>query len=775
MSSSYKKNTKDKNYKEKLNIKNEIKNFDDKLSFENDEELFEKLDLFLSNIEKSIIKKYIIFYIAEKLKQKEKIEKKLNRIRNTKNGEKKYKLKNELSNISKIISYLNKKLEAINLNRKIKVKNNEKESQNIKSSDNEEMSSSSINIKENIIMSLQNGMINIEEYKQNYEIYLESLMFYLRNYNLDEFYKMNISDSIELLYELEKEEKIEKSDVELYLNFIIDILKHKTVKVSKENQKLRKEYKRIKEKLELFLEFYKKDNKKEKHNYYYDILGILIKSPRNYYVIEKLLNEMKEFVNASKRIRIKKGYNNKESETYYLEHILVTIVDKYIENYKLELRGQTKDYVDKNYYKKLYYLFIKNPYLEIDKNVIHKMLNDFILSLDKANYLRNHKEEIIEEINFMINGVEKEEKANVNNNILDHIKHMKAKIQNAKTPNRIRMDKTYLKEMGELYQKILLEFGDISKEKLKQLQKILNISRRDRRNILFGCNTISCSKDHSYTISYYEDGSYSFRLNTLDLYSVIKDSPLEDYLLDSLDKQNKNILLNCKDLQIEEGKILPTITYEIRIHRNGSIGSLKVYKSITEVEKEYNSIDTYKQDKKLKELVSIYKILSLDNKPNLDIEIVDNYFKDFFSKLIIDYCNTRIKKIPIILKGKDILDEEYYMKLHYELCEIYSKLDRKSFERIYNILKMNLDQNHYSVLDDCFKGNYQIVLENNYVKYFNQKLISEYIRNIEFSIISIDEASNDEAKEVLEKANKGISYISDNKSIDKNKARVYHN
>lgn len=775
MSSSYKKNTKDKNYKEKLNIKNEIKNFDDKLSFENDEELFEKLDLFLSNIEKSIIKKYIIFYIAEKLKQKEKIEKKLNRIRNTKNGEKKYKLKNELSNISKIISYLNKKLEAINLNRKIKVKNNEKESQNIKSSDNEEMSSSSINIKENIIMSLQNGMINIEEYKQNYEIYLESLMFYLRNYNLDEFYKMNISDSIELLYELEKEEKIEKSDVELYLNFIIDILKHKTVKVSKENQKLRKEYKRIKEKLELFLEFYKKDNKKEKHNYYYDILGILIKSPRNYYVIEKLLNEMKEFVNASKRIRIKKGYNNKESETYYLEHILVTIVDKYIENYKLELRGQTKDYVDKNYYKKLYYLFIKNPYLEIDKNVIHKMLNDFILSLDKANYLRNHKEEIIEEINFMINGVEKEEKANVNNNILDHIKHMKAKIQNAKTPNRIRMDKTYLKEMGELYQKILLEFGDISKEKLKQLQKILNISRRDRRNILFGCNTISCSKDHSYTISYYEDGSYSFRLNTLDLYSVIKDSPLEDYLLDSLDKQNKNILLNCKDLQIEEGKILPTITYEIRIHRNGSIGSLKVYKSITEVEKEYNSIDTYKQDKKLKELVSIYKILSLDNKPNLDIEIVDNYFKDFFSKLIIDYCNTRIKKIPIILKGKDILDEEYYMKLHYELCEIYSKLDRKSFERIYNILKMNLDQNHYSVLDDCFKGIYQIVLENNYVKYFNQKLISEYIRNIEFSIISIDEASNDEAKEVLEKANKGISYISDNKSIDKNKARVYHN
>lgn len=637
------------------------------------------------------------------------------------------------------------------------------------------MSSSSINIKENIIMLLQNGMINIEEYKQNYEIYLESLMFYLRNYNLDEFYKMNISDSIELLYELEKEEKIEKSDVELYLNFIIDILKHKTVKVSKENQSLRKEYKRIKEKLELLLEFYKKDNKKEKHNYYYDILEILIKSTRNYYVIEKLLNEMKEFVNASKRIRIKKGYNNKESETYYLEHILVTIVDKYIENYKLELRGQTKDYVDKNYYKKLYYLFIKNPYLEIDKNVIHKMLNDFILSLDKANYLRNHKEEIIEEISFMINGVEKEEKANVNNNILDHIKHIKAKIQNAKTPNRIRMDKAYLKEMGELYQKILLEIGDISKEKLKQLQMILNISRRDRRNILFGCNTISCSKDHSYTISYYEDGSYSFRLNILDLYSIIKDSPIEDYLLDSLDKQNKNILLNCKELQIEEGKVLPTITYEIKIHRNGNIGSLKVYKSITEVEKKYNSIDAYKEDERLKELISIYKILSLDTKPNLDIEIVDNYFKEFFSKLIIKYSSTRQKPIPIILKGKDRLDEEYYTKLHYDLCEIYSKLDRKNFERIYNILKMNLDQEHYSLLDNCYDGNYHIVLENNYVKYFNQKLISEYISDIEFSIIRIDEASNDEAKEVLEKANKGISYIGDNKSIDKNKARVYHN
>ena len=483
---------------------------------------------------------------------------------------------------------------------------------------------------------------------------------------------------------------------------------------------------------------------------------------------------MKEFVNANKRVRIKKGYNNKESETYYLKHILVTIVDKYIVNYKLELRGQTKEFINKNYYKKLYYLFIKNPYLEIDKTIIYKMLNDFVLSLDKSNYLKKHKEEITEEVNFMINEVIEEEKANVDVNVLEEIRYLNAKVLNAKTPNRVRMDKDYLETLEELYQSVLPKFENISKESLKQIQKFLKISRRDRRNILLGCNTISCSKDHSYTISYYEDGSYSFRLNTLDLYSIIKDSKLEDYLLDSLDKQNKNILLDNKKLQIEEGKVLPTITYEVRIYQNGRIGSLKVYKSITEVEKEYNSIDTYKEDANLKNLISIYKILSLDTKPNLDIQIIDNYFKEFFSKLIIYYCNTRARKIPIILRGKDSLDEEYYLKLHYDLCEIYSKLDRKSFEKIYNILKMNLEQNHYSLVDNCYEGNYQIVLENNYVKYFNQKLISEYISDLQFSLIRIDESENDEAYEVLEKANKGISYISDDKSIDKHKGKVYH-
>lgn len=773
MSRSYKKNTKDKNYKVKLNIKNEIKDFDDKLTFENEEELFKKLDLFLSNIEKSKIKKYMISYITEKLKQREKVEKKLRRIRNTKNAEKKYKLKNELDNISKIISYLNKKLEVINLsrnsdaiNKEIKLKNN--------NSNMEKITSDSIDEKENILICLENGTINIKEYKEIYEIYFEELMSYLKNYDLNEIYKTNITNVLELLYELEKDGIINKEDVEAYLCYIIDILKNKIIKISKENQKLREGYKIIKNKIELLLEFYKKDNKKEKHDYYYDILEILIESPKNYYVIEKLLNEMKEFVNANKRVRIKKGYNNKESETYYLKHILVTIVDKYIVNYKLELRGQTKEFINKNYYKKLYYLFIKNPYLEIDKTIIYKMLNDFVLSLDKSNYLKKHKEEITEEVNFMINEVIEEEKANVDVNVLEEIRYLNAKVLNAKTPNRVRMDKDYLETLEELYQSVLPKFENISKESLKQIQKFLKISRRDRRNILLGCNTISCSKDHSYTISYYEDGSYSFRLNTLDLYSIIKDSKLEDYLLDSLDKQNKNILLDNKKLQIEEGKVLPTITYEVRIYQNGRIGSLKVYKSITEVEKEYNSIDTYKEDANLKNLISIYKILSLDTKPNLDIQIIDNYFKEFFSKLIIYYCNTRARKIPIILRGKDSLDEEYYLKLHYDLCEIYSKLDRKSFEKIYNILKMNLEQNHYSLVDNCYEGNYQIVLENNYVKYFNQKLISEYISDLQFSLIRIDESENDEAYEVLEKANKGISYISDDKSIDKHKGKVYH-
>ena len=760
MSRSYKKNTKDKNYKVKLNIKTKLNDFDEKLVFENEEELNEKIDLFLSEIEKSYVKKYLILYITEKLKQKLKLERKLVRLRNSKNTSKKLAVKEELKNISEIIKILNKKLELLNTNnRKINYKNKECDEKQ-QNEDNTQLN----NEDDNILTKLEKKNINIMDYKDDYEEYFKAFILYLKKNTLEFNY---ISDSIEFLYILEKENKITKEDIETYLYSIIDVINIKINNIPKENKELREKFKIIKNKLEIILEFYKTDTSKKKHDYFYDILEILLESPKNYYIIEKLLQDMNDFVNASKRIRIKKGYNNKESETYRMQHILITIVDRYIENYKLELRGQTIDFIDKNYYKKLYYLFIKNPYLEIDKSVIHKMLNDFLLILDNSNYLRNNKDKITKEIGSMLREEEEKEEPKITNNILDHIRYLEPKVKSAMGGKRVRMDKEYLNNISELYQRIVSQIDNPAKEKLKQAQRTIGISNRDRRNILLGCETISFFNDHSYSISYYDDGSYSFRFNVIDLYDIIKDSPIEDYLLDCLDKQDKNILLNNRELYFEVGKAVPSITYEIRVYQNGCTGPLKIYKSVVEVEKQYDSIDSYKEDGNLKNLIIIYKILSLDSKPNLDLTIVDDYFKEMFSNLIMQY--SKENGIPTIVKGKEDYDEQYYIKLHYELCEIYSKLDRKVFERIYNILRMNLTQKHY-IKSDYENGCYKVPLDNDYIKYFNQKIISEFIIKRE-----LDESYIAESEDVLEKANYGISYIGDKKTIDKNKGKVYHN
>lgn len=755
MGKSYKKNIKDKNIAKKLNIRKEIREFDERFSFETEEELSQKIDNFLLNIKEEKRKKYILSYIRYISEKKEKQIRKLVRQKRNTNSRKIHILKESIEKEKKIFAYLNKQLEKYQEEKKKQKEKYSKKGTHKVTKIKENQDEYLPKIEERALENLKQGKRVIYDLESYYN-YESTLRFYLKTSVLDDIYIQNIDYFINTLCHLEKEEELEKDIVENTLYFIIDILRQNIAKTSREDKKTREGYRRIKSKTEIYLEVYKEEKRKPKHNYYYDILEVLLTSPRNYYVIEKLLENIKEFVNAKTIVHHK--------EENYEKHILYTIIDLYIRSYKLELRNQTKDFVPKEYYKKVYYLFIQNSYLEVDKKEIYKLLNDFLASIENVNYLKNNKDKIIKEIESLLNEKEEKEVLLVTENVKNYLKYIEYQMIDVVNSRKERADKKYLEEIRYYYNKITSEFVNPTKQELKQVQKTLNMSNRTKRNITLGCETISFNDNHSYTISYYEDGAYSFRLNELDLHAIIKDTPLEEYLSKALDK-GKNIVSGEEKIKIKEGRSFPSVTYEVRIEPNGKVGPLKIYLSTSEVEKYYDNIEDTK-DEKLKRFLSLYKLLTEDHKPNLDKEIVDSYFLSLFENKIIEYVEMR--NIPLIVKGISNFDEDYYMKLHYELCEIYSKIDKENFRKIFEILSTNLEKEHF-VNHNYQKGNYYIHLENDYVKFLNQQMLKDYINQNE-----IEETYVVESNEIMEKANKGISYIGEAKPIDKKGKFVYH-
>lgn len=763
MKTKYKKNTKDKNRKGKERIRKEIEKFDEMLVFQTKEELASLIETFLYTVPKDLERKYISSYIRYTLQKREKFIKQWERKKSC--SLKKEMYQKRIERERKVLAYLNERLEGQKKKRSIKSKKENAEKETTETSSTEEQMPSFVYY--DFLHQLQEGNF-VACSVSHFSEYKNAFCFYLQENILDDTYIQNIHRFIDFLYLLEKEKKITKEEVESNLYAIIDILKYKIKKTDKCNQQMREKYKRVKSQSEIVLEIYKEDRYKPKHDYYYDILEVLLQSCHNYYVIEKLLLTMKEFVNAKKWVHTR--------DTRYTQHILYTIVDLYIRSYKLELRNQTKDFVPREYYRKLYYLFLENPYLDIDKEGIHQLLQDFVSSTEQAQYLKNNKDRIMEEVDAMLTGKEVTSPISISDNAKEYVQNISYAMTDIISHRRDRMDAQYLAKMRSYYDQISSQWENPTKEQIKQIKQTLGICNRVKRDMLLGLTTIAFCDDYSYSIGYYEDGSYSFRLHMLDLHATIQDTPLEEYLYKALYK-NGSSALRVDALKMKEGKVIPSITYETRIAHNGSVGPLKIYISTSEVEKRYDST-LEMGDSKLSPFIALYKMLTDDHKPNLDSEIVNQYFFSFFSTKIMQYAEER--GLPLIVKGVSEFDKEHYMQLHYSLCEIYSKIKREHFEKVFEILSTHLEKEHF-VNHDYEHGKYFLPFENDYVKYWNQQVLKEHIlqkeedrmvqnSSAESSIESMIMQSN----EIMEKANAQISYVGMVKPIDKRRKKVYH-
>lgn len=499
------------------------------------------------------------------------------------------------------------------------------------------------------------------------------------------------------------------SSKEYYYNLIMDVLKNKRKRLGKE------------EKLEKYkideLVKYLKDIVLYQDNVFVGESTIL-----NYSVLEYCLN--KEIPYYYLR-RIVKDHSDAILFEKDGESLFVKILEKYIESQKIELRNHRRDYIHKEYYRNLYHLLLQYKEGEIPEITMDKLnmiASDFQEYLKLSGYKSENKNEALTLFEKFLNPCQTEEYLtytkddifNVEENLKEYTPYL------AESKSRVKFDREYLRKVRLMIENFQEEFYE-KYEKYPNdsfVCDVLEIPYHDYMNAYYRLSTVSFEHDN-ITFSAYTDekGATYFRMNVLDLTAYVNDSDiLNTYLKENMGKNLKN------NKRFAEDYLVPSVTYQLKVFPNGSVGNLKVFSSATKRDKKIITLDGYRGDDVTKKFVTLYKKISKSNVvPTTSLEL-ERFFVDYMTDYVGSFCLKQ--QLPIILKGKKYKDLDVLMKIQNDLGPIFSEMESQQFNSYLNIFNEELDASHF-VCSEYDEGNYslKLVSPSSYVDLFNQRML----------------------------------------------------
>lgn len=324
--------------------------------------------------------------------------------------------------------------------------------------------------------------------------------------------------------------------------------------------------------------------------------------------------------------------------------------------------------------------------------------------------------------------------------------------------DRAKQDSDYLNPLKgkilEFQEKFYQDYGKYSNDTF--VADVLNIPYSDYLNAYYNLSTVSFDNDDlSFSVLIDDEGSTYFRMNVLDLSSYVSEGDLlNTYLKENMNKNFKNIKGFSKDYS------LPSITYQVKIYPNGSIGNLKIFPSVTKLDSKYESLENYRDNHELKKFVSAYKKLSKSTN-NVDTTLeLEEFFKIYMTNFVKNFCLK--EELPVIMRGKKYKDIDVIMKIQSDLGPLFSKMEKGQFLSYYNIFKEELDASHYVSLN-YEDGDYSLKLNSpsSYVDLFNQRLLLKLEKLMSDKALLI--SSSEEACEICDMANKQIGYVQEEK------------
>lgn len=468
-------------------------------------------------------------------------------------------------------------------------------------------------------------------------------------------------------------EEIKDDDVIILINSIKDTIKYRLLSLNKDDNKEQLERSLLKE-LRIVFDFicknYKEDKLSTKHDYRYDVIKYFLQDENGYPYVKKIINYMPEIVN----VRVKEHSN---------EHIIINILKEYIYNYKEMLKDKNGCFINPDYLKQVYLLFMNNSNLKLnfeDKVTIDYILDDFILYLDKEIYKEDRKT------------LAKKEVRKLKSQYLYYEKKLKFR----------KVDERQLRWQTEL----------LSNNRTHCLKK------DNRVNVLDDCITLNGI--NAYSLS--QDGDKrKLKIHVIDTSKIVAPYTSVDSKIYNCMIEHEKISENIKrKLTLKYNEENPTITYEFNIEKGNCITDFKIYKSKIFIDEENNTL--------LKNLSQLSKkILASKNIKDFESYTIDESIEILLNEEFINYIDEN--KLPFIYCGKEYIND--YINHMNNLSNIFNRLNVIDFKKLYTIISNNVGEYNYSTKAFEVDGTYNLNLINdiNYLFIFNQRLITDIIFN----------------------------------------------
>lgn len=513
------------------------------------------------------------------------------------------------------------------------------------------------------------------------------------------------------------------------LYYILDCLKMRISNTNKESRE-RKLLKEIQREYHCLLQIYKKETRKVT-NSYFSTIEYLMSNENNIITLKALINTIPDIVNTT---------YIKEDKT--VEHIIFYIIEEFISNYKILIKNKKDKYINPNYLREIYFIFIRNYNISLtteQKIEIDKKLSQFISYVNK--YIKSPTRRL---------AVKMDLKPMYTSNIYSNNR----KYDSLKYVDNYQLDN----DLNSLHNN--LKYSLLDKERVD-----LTVDN----NITFN------NSPYCYSISKYYDKKI-LKVNVIDIYSIINGNKnLENYILNqTISKEEIDDML-IGITSMNESETYPTITYEITVDNNGNYKNLdntfigfNIYKSKVKINKNYNNDDLIdSDDETLKPLKGLYNKLKVRNKFNYQgspVEVLDKCFTNLLNEGIINFVKEN--NLPFIYSGYKNYD---MINIINDLDYLLPKNNKEYICRINEELKKYENILTYSLAP--FNGIYTLPI-NNPVSY--QGLLIQEILNRLF--IKCNDTTEKEYLDTYEMLRNNIEIMiervnSYNEYIDEDKLR----
>ncbi len=429
---------------------------------------------------------------------------------------------------------------------------------------------------------------------------------------------------------------------------------------------------------------------------------------RRYEVLEYFINNDDNFIYLKRIFSYDKTLFNLRDKNN--NHILNNIVMKYVEAYKKELINHEKDYIHKEYYKRLIDLFVENQAYKLDtddKKITDSILKEFELYLKNSSF---NRESVL--------------------NALDSIKNI----------FNIDSGINYQKEITAEEQNGSYGLAD-QIHNLSQIQKI-EIADEKRKKYgedlyTFMIETDNAESNFAYTIELTAKGHIRLSIHTIDVACLIPEySTLDKFLYNKMFSINE-----CFEKQILDSLLLttedyrPCLTYRIELRGKEQVGNFEFLKSNVKLTEKVSKQEFNKNSRNSKYrpfVQASYQINTQNEYSDLATRIEKTY-AGLVNYVVGKYFEAH--KLPFLYRNHLEQDQQKFVKIISNLNYIFSKIPEDDFKFMYKSICDDINMAYYdtknlghSDLELKYKSDIMTPL-NSYLGIVAQRLVADFAIN----------------------------------------------